>query len=224
MSKMTNTKRYLVLLAAVGLIAAGLGGTGTFASFTAQTTNPGNTFATGTLLLSNTVGTGSACHSESNTANAATCSAVFTVTNSGTSHEEHNTVTVENTGTLTSGALTLAGTTCVPSTAVTATGLTQNGDPCTALHISIEEDNAVGGTALSCVVGHGTGNTCDPADAAAPTLASWLTGTQTAPLSLVSSLAPTTPHYYKISLYLGDVGNTYQGRAATFDLTWHLQG
>jgi predicted ribosomally synthesized peptide with SipW-like signal peptide len=222
MSK-TKTKRYLMLLAAIGLIAAGLGGTGTFASFTAETTNPGNTFATGTLLLSNTVGAGSACHSETNASNAATCDAVFNVPNSGTSNTESNTVTVENTGTLTSGALTLAGSTCVPSTVTDLTPLTQTGNPCTALKISIEEDDAVGGAAISCVVGVAVVNACDPT-ASTTSLASWLTGTQTTALSLQNSLAPTTPHYYKISLYLGDVGNPYQGRAATFDLTWHLQG
>jgi predicted ribosomally synthesized peptide with SipW-like signal peptide len=219
----TKTKRYLMLLAAVGLVAAALGGTGTFASFTAQTTNAGNTFATGTLLLSNTVGAGSPCHSESNATNAATCPAVFNVSSVGTSHEEHQTVTVSNTGTLTSGALTLAGSTCVPSTAVVATGLSQTGDPCTSLKISIEEDASVGGTAVSCIVGVAAGNACDPA-LSTTTLASWLTGTQTTALSLVNSLAPATPHYYKIYLYLGDVNNTFQGRAAGFDLTWHLQG
>jgi predicted ribosomally synthesized peptide with SipW-like signal peptide len=64
----TKTKRYLMLLAAVGLIAAGLGGTGTFASFTAETTNNGNYFATGTLLLHNNGGTNT-CTSEADSAN-----------------------------------------------------------------------------------------------------------------------------------------------------------
>ena len=64
----TKTKRYLVLLAAVGLVAAALGGTGTFASFTAETTNTGNYFATGTLLLHNNGGT-TTCTSEADTSN-----------------------------------------------------------------------------------------------------------------------------------------------------------
>lgn len=220
----TKAKRYLVLLAAVGLVAAALGGTGTFASFTAQTTNANNVFATGTLLLSNTIGTGSPCHSESNASNAATCPAVFTVSSVGTSVERDNTVTVSNTGTLTSGALTLAGSTCVPTTAVLVSGLSQIGNPCTALHISIEEDASVGGSAVSCIVGIAAVNACDPTAPGAPTLDSWLTGTQVTALSLVGSLAPSTPHSYKIYLYLGDMDNTYQGRQAAFDLTWHLQG
>ena len=55
-------KQYLMLLTVIGLVAvAAGGGSGTFASFTAETTNAGNTFATGTIVLSNTVNTGTAC-------------------------------------------------------------------------------------------------------------------------------------------------------------------
>lgn len=77
----TKTKRYLMLLAAVGLIAAGLGGAGTFASFTAETTNSGNYFATGTLFLHNNGGT-TTCTSESDLANNAVvngCDVLFHV-------------------------------------------------------------------------------------------------------------------------------------------------
>jgi predicted ribosomally synthesized peptide with SipW-like signal peptide len=52
-----KTKRYLMLLVAVGLIAVAAGGSGTFASFNAETTNTGNTFATGTLILNDKGGT-----------------------------------------------------------------------------------------------------------------------------------------------------------------------
>jgi hypothetical protein len=71
-----------MLLAAVGLIAAGLGGTGTFASFTAETTNAGNFFATGTLFLHDKVGSGNACTSESNLNTNATvsgCNVLFNI-------------------------------------------------------------------------------------------------------------------------------------------------
>src|ERR1035437_302831 len=133
----TKTKRYLVLLAAIGLVAAALGGTVTFASFTAQTTNANNTFATGTLLLSNTVGGHSACHSESNASNTATCPAVISASGLGTSHAETSTV-------------------------VSAGSLDQTGNLCSALMLSIEEDSAVGGPAVSCLVGTtGLLNTCN---------------------------------------------------------------
>ena len=148
---------------------------------------------------------------------------VFTVRTSAPGVTQSNTVTVSNTGTLTASALTLFGSPCVNSTAVTAAGLTQNGDICNNLKISIEEDASVGGAAVSCIVGTASGNACVPATSTV-SLDTWLTGTQTTPVTLVSSLAPATPHFYKISLFLGSVGNTFQGRQAAFDLTWHLAG
>jgi predicted ribosomally synthesized peptide with SipW-like signal peptide len=64
-----KTKRYLMLLVAVGLIAVAAGGSGTFASFSAETANNGNYFATGTLFLHNTGPNGTSCTSESDTNN-----------------------------------------------------------------------------------------------------------------------------------------------------------
>jgi hypothetical protein len=63
-----KTKRYLMLLVAVGLIAVAAGGSGTFATFNAETANTGNTFATGTLLLHNNGGT-TTCTSEQDSGN-----------------------------------------------------------------------------------------------------------------------------------------------------------
>ncbi len=80
----TKTKRYLMLLAAVGLVAAALGGTGTFASFNAEVANGNNYFATGTLLLHNTSG-GTTCTSEAASNNTNTnvttngCATLFSV-------------------------------------------------------------------------------------------------------------------------------------------------
>jgi hypothetical protein len=75
-------KQYLMLLTVVGLVAvAAGGGNGTFASFSAETTNPGNTFATGTLFLHNQVGAGTICTSESAALNVnGNCSTLFNVT------------------------------------------------------------------------------------------------------------------------------------------------
>jgi predicted ribosomally synthesized peptide with SipW-like signal peptide len=62
-------KQYLMLLLAVGVIAVVANGSGTFASFNAETQNNNNTFATGTLLLHNTANGGTTCASESNSGN-----------------------------------------------------------------------------------------------------------------------------------------------------------
>lgn len=60
-----HVKQYLMLLLAVGVIAVSLSGGGTFASFNAETANPGNTFATGTLYLHDSVNGQTECTSES---------------------------------------------------------------------------------------------------------------------------------------------------------------
>jgi hypothetical protein len=77
---MSKGRRLLYGLLAVGLIGLGAGG-GTFASFNAATTNPGNTFVTGSLTLTNSANAGTACFSfggSSNTSNQNGCSAIVT--------------------------------------------------------------------------------------------------------------------------------------------------
>jgi predicted ribosomally synthesized peptide with SipW-like signal peptide len=79
-----RTKQYLMLLMVIGLVSVAAGGSGTFASFSAETTNSGNYFATGSLFLHNTHGA-TTCTSESasgnlnNGTNGDTCSTLFTV-------------------------------------------------------------------------------------------------------------------------------------------------
>lgn len=51
-----RTKQYLMLLMVIGLVSIAAGGSGTFASFSAQTTNAGNYFATGSLILNDNGG------------------------------------------------------------------------------------------------------------------------------------------------------------------------
>ena len=63
-----KTKRYLMLLAALGLIAIAAGSSGTFATFNATVSNNNNTFASGTLYLHDTNGA-TTCASESNASN-----------------------------------------------------------------------------------------------------------------------------------------------------------
>ena len=98
-----STKAVLMLMLLVGVVAY-FGGAGTFAGFTAQTTNPNSTLGSGSLLLQNTVNANPVCESktgESNNNVNANCTALFSFTNqepgvfSGVS-----TVTIKNSGTL----------------------------------------------------------------------------------------------------------------------------
>lgn len=73
-------KQYLLLLLAIGVIAVAMSGGGTFAGFTAETANNGNTFLTGTLFLHNKVGGGTVCKSETGAGNVNSgCDILFTV-------------------------------------------------------------------------------------------------------------------------------------------------
>jgi predicted ribosomally synthesized peptide with SipW-like signal peptide len=88
----------------VGLVSIAAGGGGTFASFSAETTNAGNTFATGSLLLHDTTG-GTTCTSESastnlnNGLNGDTCHTIFSV-NATDSHAHYAQLTLQNAGSL----------------------------------------------------------------------------------------------------------------------------
>ncbi|MBV8562121.1 MAG: hypothetical protein JOZ56_03435, partial [Actinobacteria bacterium] len=76
-------KRYLKLMMLVGALTL-LGGTaGTFATFNAEVTSAGNTFASGTLFLHETKQGGGTCTSESANDNLSTnnCDILFTVNN-----------------------------------------------------------------------------------------------------------------------------------------------
>lgn len=93
-------KQYLMLLLAVGVIAVVASGSGTFASFTAETQNDNNTFATGTLFLHNTTN-GTTCTSESGTGNlqvSPACAAIFSVANLAPSSTSTANLTLENAG------------------------------------------------------------------------------------------------------------------------------
>ena len=99
-----RVKQYLMLLLAVGVVAVVASGSGTFASFTAETTNANNTFATGTLFLHNTSNNpgGTTCTSESGTGNVQTsgCSTLFTVSNLASNSTQSAKLTLTNAGSL----------------------------------------------------------------------------------------------------------------------------
>jgi predicted ribosomally synthesized peptide with SipW-like signal peptide len=83
-SRGSRSRKLLLLLLVIGAI--GTIAVGTLASFNAATSNGGNTFQTGTILLSNTVNAGSACFSYNaatftNNNNNPNCNAFVNVTN-----------------------------------------------------------------------------------------------------------------------------------------------
>jgi len=131
--KKNRTKQYLMLLTVAGLIAiVGGSSSGTFASFSAETTNAGNYFATGTLLLHN-VGVDSQgapttlCKSETNSNNAnAGCDALFSVPASNGSDAAWAKLTLTNAGSIDAQHVTVddGGTLCAVATPASITQTT----------------------------------------------------------------------------------------------------
>lgn len=236
---MTNTgaKKYLKLLMVIGVIALVGGGAGTFASFNAQTTNGGNTFATGTLLLSDSVKAGTLCYSNEASSNEeeSKCSAVIDATEMKPGEGKANDLTIKNVGTLASSDLKLWGSSCVNETTGSFPGsdkLAHTGDVCGTLLFSLERDEEAGGAKpKECLVGHenATTHACDEA-ASAVSLKTWLETThpESKPYEVekegkADKLAAGSERFYKIYLYLPSTAdNTFQGRTGKFDLTWRI--
>src|SRR6266545_7183899 len=96
---MGTTKRVLLSFTVLGLLTAGLGG-GTFATFSAQTTNAA-TFVGGTVAMTNVAGTvvsGTNCSTETTSG---TCAVIFNATAMKPGAADRtNTVTISYTGTI----------------------------------------------------------------------------------------------------------------------------
>jgi len=236
-------KQYLMLLTVVGLVAVAAGGSGTFASFNAEVTNAGNTFATGTLILSNKVNTLTTCYSNEAATNDninANCSQLIAASNEKTGVSVNNYVTIKNEGTLAATDVKLfvpadqtGSVSCYNHLTGTFPGsdaLAHTGNVCTHLLFSVEEDSAQNDstTATSCVVGTAIGsgphpNECDPTNGVNFSTFYGAHNTATNGLGLTGSgLAAGATHYYTVYVYLPDENNTYQGMTGAFDLSWHI--
>ncbi|HZQ80827.1 MAG TPA: hypothetical protein VFB25_02500 [Gaiellaceae bacterium] len=138
-----KVKQYLMLLAAVGVIAVVAGGSsGTFAGFNAQVANTGNFFQTGTLFLHDNGGTNT-CTSESDSNNQNTtgsgCDVLFSVPQITAGQTYPAELTLTNAGSLNASdiqfELPSGCTDAKPSIGTLGTGLT-NGSPVTSVTIA----------------------------------------------------------------------------------------
>jgi hypothetical protein len=129
-----KTKRYLMLLVAVGLIAVATGSSGTFAGFNAEVANNNNFFKTGTLFLHDTAN-GITCTSESvannqNLGTGDTCNYIFQATLGSSTSVTYYPVTIKNAGSLAAGAIsfyTRGSSACTTTADQTLTNGTSTG-------------------------------------------------------------------------------------------------
>lgn len=214
----------VMLLATVGTLAGG-----TLATFNAQTANPSNTFSTGTLVLANTLNAGTVCYSagassgtiSNNNVNGSCDSAAFASTakpgDSATAK-----VILKNSGDLAAATLKLYTAACTnANNTETWHGA---GNPCSALYFYVEEDDSTW-TAKSCLYGTASGSSCIFQDPGSSTISNFQASHSSSATALVipNGLAAGASRYFKIGLMLPSAAdNSYQGRQATFDLTWYL--
>jgi predicted ribosomally synthesized peptide with SipW-like signal peptide len=226
-----KTKRYLMLLVAVGLIAVAAGGSGTFATFNAEVTNTGNTFASGTLFLHDTPNGGTVCKSEDDLTNNTNSSCTWLFNADLSAGPQTATLALNNPGTISGTGLTfkVAGCTVGDNSAVTGTPVVFGSAPtCGDMYLTIQETDssyAVPGTDVFCAYGPST----TPSDCDAPdntrtlATATGLTALKTTG-NVDADLASGATRYYVITITPTVASNnTLQNRKVSFGLTWHLE-
>jgi len=229
-------KQYLMLLTAVGIVAVAASGSGTFASFSAEVTNPGNTFAAGTLFLHDTNGS-TTCTSESATAgpnfnvnpgdgtNGNQCATLFNADLAGGVQTAQ--LALQNAGSLPSTDLKFKVSNCTVGTNQSQTGSTVTfgaAPTCGNLDITIQETDSDYTTNIWCAYGPATTQPdCDtPNNTVTLNAASSFVNLKTTSGN-DATLAANQTRYYVISIK-PDVANdnTLQNRQVTFGLTWHI--
>ena len=225
-----KTKRYLMLLVAVGLIAVAAGGSGTFATFNAEVTNSGNTFASGTLFLHDTPNSGTVCKSEDDLTNNSYNSCTFLFNADLSAGSQTATLALNNAGTIPATSLTFKVTGCTVGLNTTVTGSTAafgTAPTCGDMWLTIQETGssyAVPGSNVYCAYG----TTTTPPACDAPTSAATLaTATSFTPLKTTggvnADLSNGATRYYVIRITPTVASNnTLQNRKVTFGLTWHI--
>jgi predicted ribosomally synthesized peptide with SipW-like signal peptide len=225
-------KQYLMLLTVIGLVSVA-SGSGTFASFSADVTNPGNTFASGTLFLHNTTGA-TTCTSESGALNV----------NPGTGVGGDACAVLFNASSLQGGAVTAdlalnnAGTinaatdmkfdvsSCSVRDNSGATGsiVTFGVAPtCGNFYITVQETDNTFASNTYCAFGTDVAGTC-----AAPTNAHTLLNTNSLTAlkttgAVNATLNAAATRYYVVTILPSVTNdNTLQNRKLTFALSWHL--
>ncbi|HVW33488.1 MAG TPA: hypothetical protein VHL53_13190 [Acidimicrobiia bacterium] len=222
------------VLLSIGVVAgiAALAGAGTFATFTAQTSNPTNTFANGTLVLSNQVGGNTACLSTgggTTDVNDHTCDTLFSLSVKAPGDSSTADLTLKNEGSLGASALEVFSAACTDANAA-GENFHGTGSPCGKVQFYVQQySDDTFTTPSACLYGGSpdAGVSCDFSDAA-KTLSAFVSaypdvdhGLDAGPLTKVSGAAPST--WIRVGVKLpDDADNTYQGRSASLALNWHI--
>ena len=244
--RMSRIRKAIVGVSILGTLGV-LAGTGTFASFSASTTNAGNVFSTGKLELSNTKQSGTAClsgYSGTGTGSPqanldangnSSCDSAFNLTLRRPGDTATASLAIANTGNYDGELQFWLPNGCQNETVTTPAG---SANLCGKLEVFIQETNSDYSTpTASCVFPAASGTACNTTwSAASDSLTDLATAaTVASPFPSTALLLPasgTTTRYFQIKVKFGDAGfdgsgngldNAYQNRRAAFDLVWRLQ-
>ena len=225
-----GVRKILLSLLVVGAITAVVGG-GSFASFSAQTTNPANTFAAGTLTMTNVtpnVNGGANCAAETYSS---TCATLFKAggapATSGTTGltnfkpggpDTSNTVAITDKGTFQTGDFRLYGANYATKGAGANATLCTATDPAAKVNMQV----AVGSTVIYPVAGTGYGTLKEFAatDAGAGTGLVLKGGANGA--GAAGKWDTNDAGTYTIRVNLDTTAdNTYQGCQSSLDFVWY---
>ena len=233
-------KQYLMLLLVIGVISVAAGGNGTFASFNAQVTNPGNTFASGTLFLRNSDGT-TTCNSDSNSLNVNpgtgvggdTCATLFNV-NLGTTSSATANLALTDTGTVPASDVQfrVSGCSVTNNSGVTGSSTTFGTAPtCGDFYVTIQEKTSnTYATNAFCALGPGVLATACAAPTSANTLASLSSftnlqkdnGSGSATNATLAASGGVRFYTIRIDANPPAGNNALQNRKLTFALDWNI--
>ena len=220
---MSKVKRLLVGVLAVGALTA-LIGAGTFATFDATTSNS-STFQSGTIVLSNTVGAGTACLSTAAgnpilAANSAGCDALFSTTNQKPGDTASAHVTLVNTGSINATTLKLYATgACANASAPDTNGNFGNGNMCSQLQMTVLETQSdfTTSTGSGCIYG---GVAC--AFSASDTPGDFGTNHQVGSAFNLGALNAAATRYFVVSvLFPAAPNNSFQGSQDSLSIAWN---
>jgi predicted ribosomally synthesized peptide with SipW-like signal peptide len=241
--------RILLTLMVVGTVAA-VGGAGTLASFNSTTTNA-STITTGTIVLGNTINSGTECLSYGvnpniTAANTNTCTNVFGLSSVSAEPGQPNasgnsaSVKVVNKGNLNTignaagpkGFYLYTPSACANS-ATAGQPFNGAGDLCSLAQVYVQQYSDSAFTiAYKCVYGASAGATCSGFDAAHTLHTLGVAATSASPIFLTDSggnsaspLISGSAAYFKVFVFFpnpSSSANSYQGVTATLDFTWAI--
>lgn len=218
----SHAKKLLLSMVVLGLVGLVVGG-GSFATFNAQTTNPSNTFSTGTLVLSNQRDSGTACLSTGGgftdvNVNSTGCddliAGVIQKPGDSTSH----TVTIKHVGSIDATTTELWSAGC--ATDDNGEAFHGTGDLCNRVTLTIHDDTNDRCVYPTAVFGTPEAGPCSASES--KTLADFAASAASSHVTLGSLAADASLAFTLVAGLPSSADNSYQGREATIDFNWQI--